>query len=339
MGDRTIVVTGATFPEEVARELEAGGFRIKTVPGDLDEAGVVQSLQGAWGYLLGGSERMSKNAWAQLPDLAVACFLGTGYSSFMELPDGKSPTRFTYTPHANAEAVAEFSIAQMIDLVRGITRAVSGIRAGRWSEEATPSMIGARLGVAGMGHIGREVARMAHGAFGAQVFYWNRTRRPELDALPYTPVNTLTDLFEAADLVSVNFAYEPGVNDGVISRTQLAALGTDGFLVNTARAALLDPAALRTALSENWIAGASMDGYYIEPTPAPADDIYGLLAFIPHKLLVTPHNAYLSRQAIRKMAEMAVENVLAVARGEDPPYQAAAVGLSPSVRAEETAYG
>jgi lactate dehydrogenase-like 2-hydroxyacid dehydrogenase len=324
MGSRTIVATGSTFPEEVTRELEAGGFRVETVPGDLDEAGVIQALQGAWGYLLGGSEHMSKDAWNQLPDLAVVCFLGTGYSSFMELPEGESPIRFTYTPHANAGAVAEFSIAQMIDLVRGISRKVVGVQAGQWSEEATPSLIGARLGVAGMGHIGREVARMAYAAFGTEIFYWNRTRRPELDALPYTPVPSLTDLFEAADIVSVNFAYEPGDNDGAVGASQLAALGADGFVVNTARAALLDPAALREALAEGWISGASMDGYYIEPTPIPADDPYGLLTFIPDRLLVTPHCAYLSRQAIRKMADMATENILAVARDEVPPYEAKA---------------
>jgi phosphoglycerate dehydrogenase-like enzyme len=321
MSTRTIVATGSTFPKEVARELAAGGFAIKSVPGDLDEAGVIQALQGAWGYLLGGSERMSKDAWNQLPDLAVVCFLGTGWSTFMELPESESHILFTYTPHANAGAVAEFSIAQMVDLVRGITRKAFGIKAGQWSEEATPSLIGARLGVAGMGHIGREVARMAHAAFGTETFYWNRTKHPELDALPYTSVPSLTDLFEAADIVSVNFDYVPGENVGVIGASQLAALGTDGFVVNTARAELVDPAALRTALEKRWISGASIDGYYIEPTPAPADDPYELLCFIPDRLLVTPHCAYLSRQAIRKMADMATENILAVARGEVPPYE------------------
>lgn len=322
MGTHTIVATGATFPDEVTRELEAGGFTVKSVPGDLDEAGVIEALQGAWGYLLGGSEHMSKAAWSQLPDLAMACFLGTGYSSFMELPDEESSIRFTYTPHANANAVAEFTIAQMIDLVRGITGKVVGVQAGLWSEETTPSLIGARLGVAGMGHIGREVARMAHAAFGTEIFYWNRTRRPELDALPYTPVPSLTDLFEAVDIVSVNFAYEPGENEGAVGIPQLQALGTDGFVVNTSRAALVDPIALRTALTEEWISGASIDGYYMEPTPLPADDPYGLLNFVPERLLVTPHCAYLSRQAIRKMADMATENILAVARGEAPPYEA-----------------
>lgn len=324
MESRRVVVTGATFPEQVVRELEADGFTVESLPGDLDENKVVQALHGAWGYVLGGSELMSRRAWEQLPDLAAVCFMGTGYSSFIELPEGDSRTRFSYTPHANAVAVAEFTVAQMLDLVRGVTRRVAGVRAGVWSEDATPSLVGARLGVAGMGHIGREVARMAHAAFGMEVLYWNRTHRPELDELPYTAVSSLDELFEAADVVTLHFPHLPGVNDGVIGAKQLTALGSDGFLVNTARAAIVDPAALRTALAEGRIAGASIDGYYTEPTPAPDEDPYGLLEFVPDRLLVTPHCAYLSTQAIRRMADMAAENLRAVARGDEPPYAATA---------------
>ncbi|MER6398835.1 NAD(P)-dependent oxidoreductase [Kitasatospora sp. NPDC001603] len=320
MDRRRVVVTGATFPDQVVRKLEAGGFTVESLPGDLDEDKVVQALHGAWGYVLGGSEVMSARAWDRLPDLAVACFMGTGYGSFMEVPEGASPTRFCYTPHANAVAVAEFTVAQMLDLVRGVTRRVTGVRAGLWSEDATPSLVGARLGVAGLGHIGREVARMAHAAFGMEVLYWNRTHRPELDGLPYTAVASLDDLFEAAEVVTLHFPHQPGVNDGVIGARQLTALGPEGFLINTARAALVDPDALRTALATDLIAGAAFDGYYTEPTPHPAEDPYGLLEFVPDRLLVTPHCAYLSTQAVRRMADMAAENLLSVARGDQPPY-------------------
>ena len=321
MNNRTVVVTGSTFPAAVSRILEDGGFVVETVPGDLDEDGIVEALGGAWAYVLGGSEHLSKRAWKRLPDLAVVCFLGTGYSDFLELPDGATPICFTYTPHANAVAVAEFTIAQMLDLIRGVSRSADFVARGMWSEETTPSLVGARLGVAGMGHIGKEVARMAHAAFGTEIFYWNRSRRPELDSLPYTAVSSLTELCEAVDIVSVNYALEPGRNDGSIGTEQLMALGSDGFLVNCARAALVDPVALRRALTDRWISGAAMDGYYIEPTPALGEDPYGLLTFVPERLLVTPHCAYLSTQAIRRMADMAAESILAVARGDEPPYR------------------
>ena len=319
-GRRRVVITGAPFPEPSLHALHAAGFEVTAAPGDLDEEGAIQALEGAWGYVLGGSERLSAGAWDRLPDLAVACFLGTGYSSFMELPAHPSPIRFAYTPHANAVAVAEMSLAHILDLVRAVTRTGTEVAAGRWSERATPSLAGARLGIAGMGHIGRELARMAHAAFGTEILYWNRTPRPELAALPYKAVDSLLDLFHAADVVSLNFAHEPGVNDGVVTAEHLSALGPSGYLVNCSRAELVDPAALRSALAEDTIAGASIDGYYTEPTPAPADDPHGLLAFAPTRLLVTPHSGFHSTQAMARMAEMAVENLLAVLREEAPPY-------------------
>lgn len=321
MEARKVVVTGATFPEAVTRELQAGGFAIESIPGDLTESQVVERLQGAWGYVLGGSERMSKEAWGQIPGLSAVTFLGTGYSSFMEVPSNDVGVQFSYTPHANAMAVAEFAIAQMLDIVRGLTRRIDGVQGGQWNEEATRSLIGARLGVAGLGHIGREVARMAKSAFNMDVYYWNRTRRPEFDELQYTVVPTLLELCEAVDVLVICFAHVPGENDGAIGAAELTALGVDGYLVNATRAGLVDPAALRRALEEDWIAGASIDGYYEEPTPSPEEDPHGLLKMIPEKLLVTPHCAYLSTQAIRQMADMAAENLLAVARGDVAPYE------------------
>ncbi|WP_198045569.1 2-hydroxyacid dehydrogenase [Kitasatospora mediocidica] len=319
-GGRRIIVTGGTFPEPCLRALREAGYDVRTVGGDLDEDGVVQALDGAWGYVLGGSERMTAKAWDRLPDLAAVCFMGTNYSSFLELPAGPSPIGFSCTPHANAVAVAEFAVAHLLDLVRSVSRTAGEVADGRWSERATPSLVGARLGIAGMGHIGREVARMVHAAFGTEIVYWNRTRRPELAALPYRSVPSLVDLFETADVVSVHFAHEPGENDGVIGVEHLRALGPGGYLANLSRANVVDPDALRTALTEGWIAGASVDGYYTEPAPAPADDPYGLLRLVPDRLLVTPHSAYHSVQAVRSMADMAVENLLAVGRGEPAPH-------------------
>lgn len=320
MEPRKVVVTGATFPEAVARELQAGGFTLDNVPGDLSETQVIERLQGAWGYVLGGSEHMSEAAWSQIPGLAAVTFLGTGYSSFMEVPAHDVGIDFSYTPHANATAVAEFAVAQMLDVVRGVTRRIDGVRVGQWNEDATRSLVGARLGIAGLGHIGREVARMSHSAFNMDVYYWNRTRRPEYDAYGYTVVPNLLTLCEAVDVLVICFAHVPGENDNLIGEQELAALGVDGYLINATRADLVDPQALRLALTEEWIAGASFDGYYQEPTPHPENDPYGLLELIPEKLLVTPHCAYLSTQAIRQMADMAAENLLAVSRGETSPY-------------------
>ncbi|MFC0553726.1 2-hydroxyacid dehydrogenase [Planotetraspora thailandica] len=325
MKKRRVVITGAAFPAEIARVLEAHGLVIEAIPGTLDRDEIVSTLSGAWGYVQGGSERMTKDVWQKVPELAVICFMGTGYHSFMQLPENPVGMQFTYTPHANAEAVAEFTIALMLDMTRRVTERANEVRAGGWSEVATPSLIGARVGIAGMGRIGQEVARMASSAFGARVAYWNRSIRPELRGLGYTRADSIRELCAQVDLLSLGLAYKPGDNDGVIAEEELTLLGGSGILVNTARAELVDPVALREALMAGRIAGAAMDGYYIEPTPEPHDDPYGLLAMTP-RLLVTPHCAYLSHQAVHRMAAMAAENLLAVLEQRVPPYPVPALG-------------
>jgi len=319
MTDRRVVISGATFPAEVVDQLMARGLTVQTIPGDLDADGVVAALDGAWGYVLGGSERMTKDVWQRVPDLAVACFLGTGYLTYMQPPDVPGRTVFTYTPHANAQAVAEFSVGLMLDLTRRITERANLVHAGGWSEEPTPSLLGGRVGVVGMGHIGREVARMVSTAFGSEVSYWNRSKRPELERLGYRRLDTVEELCREVDVLCVNAAYNPGDNDGMISKRELAALGPAGLLVNTSRAELVDPSALREALAGGQLAGAAIDGYYEEPTPAPDNDRYGLIELAPC-LLVTPHCAYLSRQAMNRMAEMAAESLIAVAEHRPAPF-------------------
>lgn len=319
MSKLRVVISGATFPAEVTRNLEARGLSIQTVPGNLDSGGIVKALDGAWGYVLGGSERMTKEVWRDLPELRVVCFLGTGYRTFLEPPTDPGATQFTYTPYANASAVAEFTLALALDLIRRVTERANEVRAGAWSEESTPSLVAGRIGVAGMGHVGQEVARMASSAFGSEVLYWNRSHVPGLEACGYRRVNSIVDLCAEVDVLSINMGYAPGENDGAISTTELTALGPCGLLVNTARAELVDPSALREALLDRRIAAAAFDGYYEEPTPAAQDDRYGLLGLAP-RMLVTPHCAYLSRQAMRRMADMAAANLLGVAEGSTPPH-------------------
>jgi phosphoglycerate dehydrogenase-like enzyme len=320
MKDRRVVISGATFPAEVVDRLTGNGLTVETIPGDWDKSGVLSALDGAWGYVLGGSERMTKEVWQAVPDLAVACFLGTGYQTYMQLPDTPSKTVFTYTPHANAQAVAEFTVALMLDLTRHVTERANLVRDGGWTEEATSSLFGARVGIVGMGHIGQEVARIVSTAFGSQVSYWNRSPKPELETLGYRRVETIEQLCREADVLSLNTAYSPGQTDGLIGKRELAALRPSGLLVNTARAELVEPSALREALASGQLAGAAMDGYYEEPTPAPENDTHGLIEFAP-RMLITPHCAYLSRQAMLRMAEMAAENLIAVAEQRSAPFQ------------------
>ncbi|MEV7597043.1 NAD(P)-dependent oxidoreductase [Kitasatospora sp. NPDC089797] len=324
MPEQRVVITGA-FPEQAEARLRARGLDVARLPGDIEEDKLVTELDGAWALVHGGISLLSRRVWEQAPSLATVCVMATGYRSFVELPSEPTPTRFTYTPHANAVAVAEFALAQLLDLVRGVSRGAAAVSRGEWDEQPTRSLTDATLGIVGMGHIGRELARMAHSAFGTRIRYWNRTDRPEFAELPYQRCESLIELFEGSDLVSLHVDLVPGRTagsagtEGLIGADHLRALD-GGFLVNTARAGLVDPVALRAALTEGRLAGAAIDGYYTEPAPHPREDPFGLLEFVPDRLLVTGHNGFHTHQALDAMADMAVANLLAVADGTAPPH-------------------
>jgi phosphoglycerate dehydrogenase-like enzyme len=326
---KEIVISGATFPLETARRLERAGFTLTFVAGDLHEDEIVGALAGAWGYVLGGAERMTASAWDSVPGLRCVCVLGTGVEPYLQLPGHASPIAFTYTPGANAVAVAEFAAGMCVGLVRGVASRAHGVSRGEWLKLATPSLAGATVGIVGMGRVGRQLARMLQDGFAANVCYWNRSDRPELASLPYTRCGTVLEVMQMASLVSLHCAYVSGENDGMVGLRELQALGADGYLVNTARAQLVDPTSLRTALETCAIAGVALDGYYVEPAPAVDHDPFGLMRYLAtDRLIVTPHCAYLTSQAIRAMAEMAADNLIAVAAGSPAPHE---ISQSPRV--------
>lgn len=317
---KRIVITGSTFPSKYVKQLEAAQFEIVSAPADLTNKQLTEMLDGAWGYVLGGAEKIAAESWTKFESLRAFCFMGTGWRSFIGMPNSKAPIQFTYTPHANADAVAEFALGLLIDGVRRITSRVVSLNRGVWSEESTPSLIGAKLGIIGMGHVGRALARMYTGAFQGEVIYWNRNDREENKKLPYRRVDSISELFKTCDNVAICLAFDPGKTDRLIDKASLENFSATGVLVNVARAELIAPEVLKAFIESHNQGYVALDGYYIEPTPLPEKDPYGILCHSPQRLLVTPHCAYLSQYAVSQMSRMATENLLAIVANKPPPY-------------------
>lgn len=318
---RRILVTGHTLTAGAVEQLTQYGFEVERVPGDLTEEALIGRLRGAWGYVLGGSERASGRILAAATGLRVLCFLGTGYQTFIDVAAARAHgVSVTYTPHASTGAVAEMALGLMIALQRRIP-ALNGLtKRGAWREDPAPSLFGRTLGVVGMGRIGQQLARMCCRAFEMQVLFWNRTPRPEIaEELGARQVD-LPTLLAAADVVSLHCAYDERATRHLLGEAELAWMKPSAILVNVARAEIVEPVALRSALEQRQIAGAAFDGYYVEPAPSADCDPYGLLRLPDSVFLVTPHTAYLTTEAIATMSEMAVANLVAVASGAPPPH-------------------
>jgi D-3-phosphoglycerate dehydrogenase len=156
-------------------------------------------------------------------------------------------------------AVAEHTIALMFACARGLARMDRATRAGTWSPLEGVQLEGKTLGVIGLGGIGAEVARIARG-IGMEVIAWNRTTKPDA-GVPQVDLDTL---LARADVVSLNLSLNDATR-GIIDAARIARMKRGAILINTARGALVDEAALIAALNSGQIGHAGLDVFHAEP--------------------------------------------------------------------------
>jgi glyoxylate reductase len=212
------------------------------------------------------------------------------------------------TPDVLTDATADLAFALLLALARRIPEGQAQVREGRWRtwEPANglgADLAGATLGIVGRGRIGDAVARRAEG-FGMDVLASSRRSGVPLE-----------ELLERADFVSLHCPLTPATRH-LVGTEALSRMKPSAYLINTARGGVVDQVALRLALLAGEIAGAALD--VTDPEPLPADDP---LLEAPN-LLVVPHVGSATVRTRERMAEMAVENLLAALAGRPMPYPA-----------------
>lgn len=200
---------------------------------------------------------------AQCPDLKHVVFLGTGARSYMDV---EALAELGVTVHIikgyGDTAVAEHSIALMWAAARDIARMDRDVRAGTWVTREGPQLLGKTLGLIGLGGIGREVARIAAGS-GMRVVAWNRT---PLEDSP-VPQVTIEELLARSDVVSLHLVLNDETRN-FLDAGRIARMKPGVLLVNTARGALVEEAALIAALESGHVRHAALDVFHTEPLPA-----------------------------------------------------------------------
>jgi D-3-phosphoglycerate dehydrogenase len=200
---------------------------------------------------------------AQCPTLKHVVFLGTGAASYMDVPALTQRGIAVHTIKGYGDtAVAEHTVALMFACARNVARMDREIRAGTWQPREGMQLLGKTLGVIGLGGIGREVARIGTG-LGMQVVAWNRTPRTDAPA----PLVDLDTLLATSDVVSMNLTLGDETR-GFLSADRIARMKPGAILVNTARGALVDEAALLAALASGHIRHAGLDVFHAEPLAA-----------------------------------------------------------------------
>jgi glyoxylate reductase len=213
------------------------------------------------------------------------------------------------TPDVLTEATADMAFALLLAAARRLVEADAEARRGEWLTWEPARLLGRdvhgrTLGIVGSGRIGTAVAGRGRG-FGMQVLETSRSRGLSLD-----------ELLESSDFVSIHTPLTPDT-EGLIGERELRLMRPTAVLVNTARGAIVDGVALARALREGWIAAAGVD--VMDPEPPPQD--HPLLE--APNLTVVPHIGSATHTARERMADLAVDNLLAGLAGRPLPAPAA----------------
>jgi phosphoglycerate dehydrogenase-like enzyme len=205
-------------------------------------------------------------------------------------------------------STVELTFGLMMAVMRRIAQTDRAIRDGAWPSPLGHTLRGKRLGILGLGRIGREIARIARG-FGMELLAWGPSLTPERAAESGATRMDLDPLLEAADVVSIHLKLSDQ-SRRLLDEARLRRIGGRGVLVNTARGAIVDEAALARVLAEGALGGAGLDVFVEEPLPA--DSPLRKL----ENVVLTPHLGWPADFTYRLMAEAVVRIVEAYLDGK-----------------------
>jgi D-3-phosphoglycerate dehydrogenase len=249
---------------------------------------------------------------ALCPSLRVISRAAVGYDSIDLATATARGIAVLTAVGANAQSVAEHAIGLMLAVARNIPRHNTAIQAGGWERPRLGiQMSGRCLGLVGYGQIAQATARMAL-AIGMRVVAWSPNLAARGDIAPVVRAESLAALLAAADVLSLHAPLNEASRH-MIGAAELALLGPEGIVVNTARGGLIDEPALAAALREGRIFGAGLDVLSSEP-PLPGHPLVGL----PNAVL-TPHIAAATQASRAVTAQMAATHALDVLLGRPLP--------------------
>ncbi|MDD4892067.1 MAG: phosphoglycerate dehydrogenase [Phycisphaerae bacterium] len=285
--------------------LRAAGYEVVfTTPGvQPDETELLAKLPGCAGFLAGVEKISARVLEAAAATLRVIGRNGVGIDNVDLAAAERLGIKVLATGSANSRGVAELAVALILALARWIPPSDAAIKAGGWQRQQGVELEGKTLGLVGCGRIGRLVATMAAGLGMRTIGYDPIATTPQA-GLEFVAFDAL---LAGADFVSLHC---PAAADGrpVIGAAALSRMRKGAFLVNTARASLLDNAAVLAALNDGKLAGLATDVFDHEP---PGEDP---LARNP-RVIATPHIGGFTRESVDRAVSHAVENILSVLEG------------------------
>jgi phosphoglycerate dehydrogenase-like enzyme len=296
----------------VARLREHADVTVYTDPAGSREA-LAERLRGV-PIVIANRERTAFPAavFPLLPDLEVLCNTGSHAYHVDEAAATAAGVALMNAAGGSKEtsgrSTAELTLGLMLALLRRLPQCDRAVRAGEWPLVLGQVLYGRTLGILGLGRVGSLVARLAQ-AFGMRVIAWGPTLTAERAAAAGVEYRPLEALLGEADVVSVHLTLSDQ-SRGLLDEPRLRRLRSTAYLVNTARGAIVDEAALVRLLRDGAIAGAALDVFGREPLPAD----HPLLAL--DNVVLSPHLGWPADLTFAEFAADAAERILAYLAGD-----------------------
>jgi glyoxylate reductase len=286
---------------------------------------LIRRLQGRQGLVCMISEAVDEELLASCPDLKVASNVAVGFNNIDVAAATRHGVVVTNTPDVLTETTADFAWTLLMAISRRVVEADRYVREGKFDQWKNMLLLGGdihgkALGIVGFGRIGRAMAKRAQG-FGMRVLYQDAVAAdPATERELRASRTDITTLLKESDFVTLHTPLLPETRH-LINAQSLKTMKKTAYLINASRGPVVDEAALAQALKEGWIAGAGIDVFEDEPRIHP-----GLMGLT--NAVLAPHIGSASWETRLQMANLAVDNCLAVLEGRTPPTPVNAEALA-----------
>jgi lactate dehydrogenase-like 2-hydroxyacid dehydrogenase len=318
MASRPRVLITRRWPEAVEQRLAARfDATLNAADERLSPEVLAQAFQDYDAICPNVSNAVGADLMGEHPRVRIIGNYGVGYNNIDVAAAKARGIVVTNTPDVLTEATADLALTLMLMIARRAGEGERLVRAGQWTGWGPTHMLGAELGgktlgLVGFGRIAQATARKAVAAFGMKVIYYSRSAAPPEVEAQYGASRRLEldDLLAESDVVSLHCPATPETHR-LIGAERLARMKPTAFLINTARGAVVDEAALAQALSQRVIAGAGLDVYDQEPIVHPA-----LLAL--ENVVLLPHLGSATLETRTAMGMRVADNLEAFFDGKEP---------------------
>jgi len=258
--------------------------------------------------LIAGTERIDRDVLDCAPELKIISRVGIGLNNIDFDEVRRRGILLTYTPDAVSQAVAELTIAHMLNIMRSIQQIHSALKNGLWKRIIGSEIAGKTIGIIGFGRIGKRVAKMLQG-FSCCILANDIAQDQELASRYGVRFCSKEEIFQKADVISLHVPETP-LTKNLIGEAQFAMMKPKSYLINTARGKIVDESALYKALSEGIIAGAAIDVFQSEPYSGPLR--------VLDNVVLTAHSGSCSTEARYLMEFGAAQEIVRFLNGEPP---------------------